>query len=1051
MTPQHQGPPRVETLFSQRSTAMLVVGSLLLLVDRSNASLQLSARQQKRFARARGAGSDSINETQVIPALSYVGEPPSDPNVTYGACEGRCSRHEHCQEGLFCIQRFPDDEVISTCLPPLASDANNRSTTVTNTLRLLNYCAEVPENELVTLTEENTTEVTITTACSGGCQADGDCLGDHLKCSRLFETLIPGCSGFKNPLVNYCYFDNSTTVTISNATNGDGISANSTDSPPVTPGNGPTLQYVGEPPFPFLLQECQGDCDSDWQCDYGLNCFKRWDDKPIPGCEGAGGASDIYSVDYCYIPPPGTLVIVQNVTANSTKAGKCEGDCESDDDCVSGLKCYERQNYEEVPGCVGVGNYSTNYCYDPADEDFNSTGTLAPSKAPVEAPVSKAPTAPVSIPTALPTQKSNIIVPTPSTVTLAPSKAPIDTPVSKAPTAPVSIPTALPTQKSNIIAPTPSTVTLAPSKAPIDTPVSKAPTAPVSIPTALPTQKSNIIVPTPTIPVAIPTNIPSVAPSSQPNKSPSNFPSSSPSTLPSNIPIALSSTVPSSLLSSFSPSEIPSIGADALSSTPSENPTVSLSEKPSGIPTLVFSEEPSENPIFVASLVPSDTPSIGGDNVDRDLPTLLPTRKDGSVVNPSAAPSSATPATSTSPSSVPSLLPSLIPSLVPSSIPSFSGPSAQPSDVPTVTQSIAPSSFPSSNPSEIASSGPSFVPVDFPSSTISTVPSSNPSDDFSTSPSSGPSEIPTVYPSSTPSEAPIGGGLVPDEDCPDFAVLGRARAIYKRLMNVFQYVKNEIVVSNETSTSGGIFAGSYQQAAFDWLVNTDEQVACSNTTKLIQRYALAAFWFASGGEHWSIPKRQPSSSYLSKDVGECQWNGITCDDSDNVIEFHLDESNITGTLPIELASLKFLRELNIDANKLSGPMPSWLGQWKKLEVLDMDHNHLTGPIPSSLYSISALRVLDLDSNALTGTISETGIEKWSDSLYFMQLDFNEFVGTIPSVIGKFSKLQYLSLFGNNFTDSLLSSIENLCEGVVTIYANCNMCQNSTCCTACLDV
>jgi hypothetical protein len=1063
-------------MVSQRSTVVLVVGSLLFLVDRSSASLKLSVRPQNRYTRAHGGGSDSVNETLVTPALMYVGEPPLDSNVTYGACEGRCSRHEHCQTGLFCIQRFPGDEIISTCLPPLSSKPNNNSTVVTNTLRLLNYCAKVPENELVTLTEGNTTEVTITTACSGGCIRDRDCRGDHLKCSQPTDTTISGCSGFKNPLVNYCYFDNSTSITTSNSTDGDDSIVNVADSPPVNSDDGPALQYVGEPPSPSLLLECQGDCDSDWQCDFGLNCFKRSDDSPIPGCEGVGGKGDIYSVDYCYTPPTGTLVIVHNVTTNSTKAGKCEGDCATDNDCASDLKCFQRQNYEAVPGCDGLGAYSTNYCFNPDDEDFNSTGTLAPSKAPLAAPISKTSVPPVLIPTTFPTQKSNVIAPSPTipvvlstaTPSVTPSIHPDQTPSRFPSNSPSTLPSNIPLAISST-APSSLLSSFRPSETPsvgndtISSNPSENPTVglsaiPSEVPTFVLTESSNPSE-NPTVGLsAKPSEVPTFVLSEEPSGNPIVIASSVPSVAPSfdgdstdrdlptllptrkdgsvvNPPVGPSSTTalpstspssdPSSLLSSFRPSETPSVSIDTISSNPSENPTVGLSAKPSEVPTFFLSEEPSGNPIVIASSVPSVAPSFDGDSTaDRDLPTLLPTRKDGSVVNPPMGPSSATALPSISPSSDPLALPSLYPSLVPSSTPSLSGPSAQPSDVPTVTKSNTPSSTPTLNPSALKA--------------------------LSISPSSGPSEIPTVHPSSAPSESPIAGGLLPDDNCPDFVLLGRARAIYQRLLNSFHYNKSEIVYSNDTSTSGVSLLRSYQQAAFEWLVHNDEQVTCPNATKLVQRYALAAFWFACGGDNWSIAKEQ-SNSFLSKAVGECEWNGVSCDDNDNVVGFHLDENNITGTLPTELASLRFLRELNMDTNHLSGPIPSWIVQWKKLEVLDLDHNHFTGSIPSSLYSISTLRVLDLDSNALTGTLSESGIENWIDSLYFLQLDFNEFVGTIPSVLGKVSNLQYLSMFGNNFTSTLISSIEDLCDGTITIYANCNLCQNSTCCTACLDV
>ena len=53
----------------------------------------------------------------------------------------------------------------------------------------------------------------------------------------------------------------------------------------------------------------------------------------------------------------------------SNKCGKCEGDCDSDNDCAAGLKCFQRSNSAElVPGCEAGGSGdvgSTDYCYEP--------------------------------------------------------------------------------------------------------------------------------------------------------------------------------------------------------------------------------------------------------------------------------------------------------------------------------------------------------------------------------------------------------------------------------------------------------------------------------------------------------------------------------------------------------------------------------------------------------------------------------------------------------------------------------------------------------------
>jgi hypothetical protein len=53
---------------------------------------------------------------------------------------------------------------------------------------------------------------------------------------------------------------------------------------------------------------------------------------------------------------------------HSTKTRlKCEGDCDRDYHCAPGLKCFQRDGDEPVPGCDGTGLISHDYCYDPSD------------------------------------------------------------------------------------------------------------------------------------------------------------------------------------------------------------------------------------------------------------------------------------------------------------------------------------------------------------------------------------------------------------------------------------------------------------------------------------------------------------------------------------------------------------------------------------------------------------------------------------------------------------------------------------------------------------
>ena len=40
----------------------------------------------------------------------------------------------------------------------------------------------------------------------------------------------------------------------------------------------------------------------------------------------------------------------------------CQGSCFYDTDCLEGLRCFQRDGYESVPGCKGRGHNSANYC-----------------------------------------------------------------------------------------------------------------------------------------------------------------------------------------------------------------------------------------------------------------------------------------------------------------------------------------------------------------------------------------------------------------------------------------------------------------------------------------------------------------------------------------------------------------------------------------------------------------------------------------------------------------------------------------------------------------
>ena len=137
-----------------------------------------------------------------------------------------------------------------------------------------------------------------------------------------------------------------------------------------------TLELVGNngsPSGAFPLQECQADCDNDSECDYGLVCIQRGNEF-VPGCDDG---TPIDGEDYCIKAQPLELHRMGNNGSPSANfpLQNCQGDCDNDNECAPGLKCYQRSGVEPVPGCAGAGYSGNDYCYDPNGVTVGPPGT----------------------------------------------------------------------------------------------------------------------------------------------------------------------------------------------------------------------------------------------------------------------------------------------------------------------------------------------------------------------------------------------------------------------------------------------------------------------------------------------------------------------------------------------------------------------------------------------------------------------------------------------------------------------------------------------------
>ena len=187
------------------------------------------------------------------------------------------------------------------------------------------------------------------------------------------------------------------------------------------------------------LGMCQGDCDSDSQCRGSMVCFhSHHAGNTVTGCEG----KTLQIHDYCYKPPPTaaptrfpTRTPTAKPTARVTVAahkdtdtltthgysadrlanvkahglGMCQGDCDYDSHCRTGLKCYHSSTHGRSlkiqTGCEGKTEGVHDYCYKPPP-------TAAPTRFPTRNPTAKPTAFPTRTPTAFPTRTPTTGYPT---------------------------------------------------------------------------------------------------------------------------------------------------------------------------------------------------------------------------------------------------------------------------------------------------------------------------------------------------------------------------------------------------------------------------------------------------------------------------------------------------------------------------------------------------------------------------------------------------------------------------------------------------------------
>jgi hypothetical protein len=160
---------------------------------------------------------------------------------------------------------------------------------------------------------------------------------------------------------------------------------------------------------------------------------------------------------------------------------------------------------------------------------------------------------------------------------------------------------------------------------------------------------------------------------------------------------------------------------------------------------------------------------------------------------------------------------------------------------------------------------------------------------------------------------------------------------------------------------------------------------------LLQCQALAALYNSAGGNGWT----DRTGWFVNPDI--CNgWAGIACD-AGNISLIRLNDNNLSGFLPVQLADLIGLQILDISENDaLGGAIPAGLFGITTLQTVVLAHNNLSGQIPAFTVPLPNLTRLGLDSNPLGGVIPTTMTAANLPALQELSLDENGLGGPIPA-------------------------------------------------------
>ncbi len=144
----------------------------------------------------------------------------------------------------------------------------------------------------------------------------------------------------------------------------------------------------------------------------------------------------------------------------------------------------------------------------------------------------------------------------------------------------------------------------------------------------------------------------------------------------------------------------------------------------------------------------------------------------------------------------------------------------------------------------------------------------------------------------------------------------------------------------------------------------EKDVGRNATIPASERQALIALYKSANGDHWTH-----RFGWLGAEGSECDWHGVACEpggatgSTASVVGLDLEQNDLSGSIPSELAQLPQLQSLSLFENHLTGTIPATLGDLGKLQWLKIFGNNFSGLLPDRLLQMWLAGGLDISAEA----------------------------------------------------------------------------------------